>query len=191
MRRCTRSARGTTLKNRLDSDRRCYAFIHSRMPDEPLIFIEVALVSGMADNVDVLLDETAPAEDPNAADSAIFYSISNAQTGLSGVNFGGFLIKRVLDDVARDFKGIKTFATLSPVPGFRDWIDSCLKAVDDTLLTAAERKKLIEVTGEIDGMMGLAAALRRSSWHDDGELCEALRGPLVRNCARYLIQGGD
>ena len=176
------------LKNRLDSDRRCYAFIHSRMPDEPLIFIEVALVSGMADNIHVLLDESAPAEDPNAADSAIFYSISNAQTGLAGVNFGGFLIKRVVDDVARDFKGIKTFATLSPLPGFRDWLDNRLMAGDDTLLTPAEHKKLIGVTGEADGMMGLAGALSRSSWHDDGELCEALRGPLVRNCARFLVQ---
>ena len=176
------------LKNRLDSDRRCYAFIHSRMPDEPLIFIEVALVSGMADNIHVLLDESAPAEDPNAADSAIFYSISNAQTGLAGVNFGGFLIKRVVDDVARDLKGVKTFATLSPVPGFRDWIDNRMAAGDDTLLTAAERKKLIDVTGEADGMMGLAAALSRSSWHDDAELCETLRGPLVRNCARFLVQ---
>src|SRR3546814_17903858 len=82
------------LKNRLDSDRRCFAFFHPRMPDEPLIFVEVALVDGMADNVAVLLDEAAPLVDPaHNADPAIFYSISNAQRGLAGLIFGGFLIQ--------------------------------------------------------------------------------------------------
>src|SRR3546814_11816214 len=83
------------LKDRLDSDRRCYAFFHPRMPDEPLIFVEVALVSGMAGDIQVLLDEDSPVADPNAADAAIFYSISNAQRGLAGISFGNFLIKRV------------------------------------------------------------------------------------------------
>src|SRR6185436_9937102 len=83
------------LKNRLDSDRRCFAFFHPRMPDEPLIFVEVALVNGMAGNVHRLLDEKAPTRDPEEANTAIFYSISNCQEGLAGVSFGNFLIKRV------------------------------------------------------------------------------------------------
>ena len=84
------------LKNRLDSDRRCYAFFHPRMPEEPLIFVEVALVKGMADSVQRLLDEKAPVLDPRQADTAIFYSISNCQRGLAGISFGNFLIKRVV-----------------------------------------------------------------------------------------------
>ena len=84
------------LKNRLDSDRRCFAFFHPGMPDEPLIFVEVALVEGMAADVHTLLDAGAPAVDPESADTAIFYSISNAQRGLAGVSFGSFLIERVV-----------------------------------------------------------------------------------------------
>ena len=113
----------TDLRNRLDSDRRCYAFFHPRMPDEPLIFVEIALVKDMADNIHGLLDETAPAFDPHVAQAAIFYSISNTQVGLKGVSFGGFLIKRVAEMLAADFPKLKVFATLSPVPGFRRWLD--------------------------------------------------------------------
>ena len=91
----------TDLKNRLEADRRCFAFFHPRMPDEPLIFVEVALVKGMADNVHALLDESAPLGDPRAADTAIFYSISNCQRGLAGISFGNFLIKRVAWPPAR------------------------------------------------------------------------------------------
>src|SRR5690606_25724855 len=70
------------LKNRLDVDRRCYGFFHPRMPDEPLIFVEVALTRGLADSIQKLLDQSAPHEDPRAADTAIFYSISNCHRGL-------------------------------------------------------------------------------------------------------------
>src|SRR5258706_12128600 len=85
------------LRNRLDSDRRCCAFFHPRMPGEPVIFIQVALVNGMSGSIQDLLDENAPAADPRKADSAIFYSISNAQVGLRGIGFGNFLIKQVGD----------------------------------------------------------------------------------------------
>ena len=88
------------LKNRLDSDRRCYAFFHPRMPGEPLIFVEVALVKGLAGSVQRLLDEKAPVLDPREADTAIFYSISNCQRGLAGISFGNFLIKRVVEELS-------------------------------------------------------------------------------------------
>ena len=88
------------LKNRLDSDRRCYAFFHPRMPGEPLIFVEVALVKGLAGSVQRLLDEKAPVQDPREADTAIFYSISNCQHGLAGISFGNFLIKRVVEELS-------------------------------------------------------------------------------------------
>ena len=112
----------TDLKNRLDSDRRLYAFFHPRMPMEPLIFVEVALTDRLADNVQALLDEHAPVFDALRADTAIFYSISNTQAGLRGVSFGNFLLKRVIDDLQRDFPKLRHFATLSPLPGFAAWL---------------------------------------------------------------------
>jgi malonyl-CoA decarboxylase len=111
------------LKNRLDSDRRLYAFFHPRMPDEPLIFVEVALTRGIAGNIQKLLDEHAPVEDIEKADTAIFYSINNAQRGLNGISFGNFLIKRVVDALIHELPNLKTFATLSPIPGFRGWAE--------------------------------------------------------------------
>jgi len=110
------------LKNRLDSDRRCFAFFHPSMPAEPLIFIEVALVQGLADNVQQLLDQSAPALQPEHADTAIFYSISNAQPGLAGISFGNFLIKRVVGLLQNDLPGLQQFSTLSPVPGVCRWL---------------------------------------------------------------------
>ena len=135
------------LKNRLEADRRCFAFFHPRMPDEPLIFVEVALVAGMTGNISALLDEAAPVGDPQAADTAIFYSISNCQHGLSGISFGDFLIKRVVDALAADLPRLKVFATLSPVPGFRAWLDRQHEAAAGELLLAPERNA-IEALGE-------------------------------------------
>jgi malonyl-CoA decarboxylase len=178
------------MKNRLASDRRCFAFFHPRMPDEPLIFVEVALVSGLADNVQHLLDESVPVQDPQKADTAIFYSISNAQKGLAGISFGNFLIKRVVDLLALEFKGLKTFATLSPVPGFRPWLEHALSDGEPRLLLPAERKALKQVA---DGSRGAKGTLKTlignvATWHQDATVCEALRGPLMRLCARYLTQ---
>ena len=178
------------LKNRLASDRRCFAFFHPRMPDEPLIFVEVALVAGLADNVQHLLDESVPVQDPQKADTAIFYSISNAQKGLAGISFGNFLIKRVVDLLALEFKGLKTFATLSPVPGFRPWLEHALSDGEPRLLLPAERKALTQVA---DGSRGAKGTLKVligdvATWHQDPAVCQALRGPLMRLCARYLTQ---
>ncbi|HVM77980.1 MAG TPA: malonyl-CoA decarboxylase [Stellaceae bacterium] len=174
------------LKNRLEADRRCFAFFHPRMPEEPLIFVEVALVKGMADNVDALLDESAPLGDPGAADAAIFYSISNCQRGLAGISFGNFLIKRVASDLAAELPHLKTFATLSPVPGFRAWLDPRLAAGEEALLLPAERKVLAELPAE-RGKLGLAGVLQQPRWHEDAELAQAARAPLLRLAARYLI----
>lgn len=110
------------LKNRLEADRRCFAFFHANMPHEPLIFVEVALVKGLSDNVDELLDQNAPLVPVREADTAIFYSISNAQAGLAGISLGDFLIKRVVATLQKELPWIKTFSTLSPIPGFCDWL---------------------------------------------------------------------
>uniref|UniRef100_A0AAU7YJ70 Malonyl-CoA decarboxylase n=1 Tax=Wolbachia endosymbiont of Oeneis ivallda TaxID=3171168 RepID=A0AAU7YJ70_9RICK len=110
------------LKNRLDSDRLCFAFFHYKIPNEPLIFVEVALMNEIADSIQHVLDESVPSSDPSSASTAIFYSISNTQTGLSGISLGNFLIKRVVEKLSQEFKSVKVYATLSPVPGFTKWL---------------------------------------------------------------------
>ena len=112
------------LRRRLEADRRCYGFFHPALPDEPLIFIEVALTRGMPAAVQLLLDQQSPITDPEQADHAVFYSITNCEEGLRGVWFGNFLIKQVAEDLSREFPNLRTFATLSPVPGFRAWLAS-------------------------------------------------------------------
>jgi malonyl-CoA decarboxylase len=175
----------TDLKNRLEADRRCFAFFHPRMPDEPLIFVEVALVKGMAGNIHALLDETAPHGDPTEADSAIFYSISNCQRGLNGISFGDFLIKRVVDALARELPRLKVFATLSPIPGFRGWL--AMETQHPDVLLPAEAKALAAAVGNGAAEPNLAELLGRPQWHADPALSDAMRDPLLRLCARYLL----
>jgi malonyl-CoA decarboxylase len=175
------------LKNRLDSDRRLYAFFHPRMPDEPLIFVEVALVRGMAGNVQELLDEHAPVEDPHKANTAIFYSINNAQKGLVGISFGNFLIKRVVDHLAAEHPRLRTFATLSPIPGFRAWLEKRLaEEGEEQLLTAGERKAIAALPGPA-AAAGLKGLIGTPRWYDDEAIAGALKTPLMRFCARYLL----
>jgi len=112
------------LRRRLQEDRRCYAFFHPALPDEPLIFVEVALTRGMTGRVEPLLDADAPVGDVRQANAAIFYSITNCQAGLHGISFGNSLIKQVVEDVGRDLPGIRIFASLSPMPGFCRWLKS-------------------------------------------------------------------
>jgi malonyl-CoA decarboxylase len=170
----------TDLKNRLEADRRCFAFFHPRMPDEPLIFVEVALVAGMTGDVHALLDEAAPIGDPHSADTAIFYSISNCQRGLAGISFGDFLIKRVVDALATELPLLKVFATLSPIPGFRGWLER--STADDDLLLPAERSAIEGLGGEAQEH-DLVALLDRQA---DPRIAAVLREPLLRLCARYL-----
>jgi malonyl-CoA decarboxylase len=178
----------TDLKNRLEADRRCFAFFHPRMPDEPLIFVEVALVSGIAGNIETLLDETAPMGNPQTADTAIFYSISNCQRGLVGISFGDFLIKRVVDALAAELPRLKTFATLSPLPAFRAWLAA--EADRGPLLLPNEAKAVEAVSAGMDLAGADDALLRlldRPEWVDDLRIAAALREPLLRLAARYLL----
>jgi malonyl-CoA decarboxylase len=179
------------LKNRLDSDRRCFSFVHPNMPDEPLIFVEVALVNGMADNVQSLLDEDAPPIDPDAADTAIFYSISNCQSGLAGVGFGDFLIKRVVDRLSQRLPNLKTFATLSPMPGFRRWLDGRIEEGEEGLLTESEARLLSAMMRADDGHAALKALLSDPDWPREADLSDAARPALMRLGARYLSSERD
>lgn len=177
------------LKNRLDLDRRCFAFFHPNMPDEPLIFVEVALVDEMSGNVQMLLDASAPREDPTQATAAIFYSISNAQKGLAGISFGNALIKRVVADLSREFPEIKTYATLSPLPRFRRWLEAQLSEGDSKLLSSAEHKAIQEAAGKTRGAKGILKAwIADPKWPNDAKKAEALRAPLTRLAARYLYE---
>lgn len=157
------------LKNRLDSDRRCYAFFHPAMPQEPLIFIEVALTNELPAAVAPLLDSAAPVGNPSEATAAVFYSISNCQRGLDGISFGNAMIKRVVGELTNAFPNIKRFGTLSPLPGFRTWLDRAH-------------------AGSPDPESGLLSALNNRRWYRDGELSLALREPLLRLCAHYLLE---
>jgi malonyl-CoA decarboxylase len=104
------------LRRRLEADRRCFAFFHPALTDEPIIFVEVALTKGLTGDLGPLLDIRAPVLPPEQADTAIFYSISNCLKGLRGIAFGNFLIKQVVTDLAAEFSNIKTYGTLSPLP---------------------------------------------------------------------------
>lgn len=106
------------------ADRRCYAFFHPSMPNEPLIFVEVALTSGIPGSVQGLLSPKREALAARDADTAVFYSISNCQSGLAGISFGNSLIKQVVADLSRDLPGLKSFVTLSPIPGLTRWLDT-------------------------------------------------------------------
>ena len=158
------------LKNRLDVDRRCFAFFHPAMPDEPLIFVEVALTDRLSGEMPTLLDARAPAADPTQASHAIFYSISNCQRGLEGISFGNALLKRVVEALAAEFRGLRTFATLSPLPNFRRWVESRSPA-------------------EKPDETALRAIFYGRRWARDDQLATSLRGPLTELCAHYLLEG--
>ena len=180
------------LKNRLDSDRRCYALFHHRMPNEPLIFVEVALVRGLSDSVQRLLDKKAPLLDARDADTAIFYSISNCQQGLAGISFGNFLIKRAVEQLGAEFRNLKAFATLSPIPGFRRWLDAKLKEDDPKLISDDEAASLRTAAPAREpaaetGAEALAAIIARRAWHKDPAMFKAAEPVLVRLAARYLL----
>jgi malonyl-CoA decarboxylase len=165
------------LRRRLQSDRRCYAFFHPALPDDPLIFIEVALTQGMSATVQALLDPDSPVSDPAAADCAMFYSITNCQPGLRGVSFGNFLIKQVAEDLGRELRRIRTFATISPIPGFRAWLSGLAERADDF----EERAQC----------SALLLSLDRPGWFEEAALASELRRRLAPLCAHYLLNARE
>ena len=113
-------------------DRRCFGFFHPSMPNEPLIFVEVALTKGIPNSIQDLLADEREAINAADADTAVFYSISNCQTGLAGISFGNSLIKQVAADLAQDLPGLSTFVTLSPIPGLNYWLGASKCAVENS-----------------------------------------------------------
>ena len=156
------------LRRRVEpEDRRCFAFFHPSMPDEPLIFVEVALTVDTPGSIQALLAEGREVLTADQARTAVFYSISNCQAGLAGVSFGAFLIKQVAQDLSAELGRLETFVTLSPVPGLMRWLN-----------TEAER----EPAGEI---AGIAASLETVSWLDTAD---ALKPGLLQAAGRYFLE---
>nr|WP_262393698.1 malonyl-CoA decarboxylase [Bordetella pertussis] len=166
------------LRHRVAGDRRCYAYFHPQMPDVPLIFVEVAFSAQMADNVQALLDTSAPPQDLDKARWAIFYSISNTQPGLRGISFGNFLLKRVIDRLLQELPKLKFFATLSPIPGFVDW----LSRLDAQEVEQAVRDKARTRSGAPDGARWVARLARAAT----GKPSEVVQRAGLRLAARYL-----
>ncbi len=174
------------LKNRLDSDRKCFAFFHPCMEDEPLIFVEVAFVRGLADSIQGLLDPNAPVQNVEVMDTAIFFSISNTQTGLAGVSLGDFLIKRVVQVLQRSHPWIRTFATLSPVPGFTRWLE---RAASEGNLPLGKRHVagLSRLWPELSPAECIGKVIKSKTWHRDANLRDTLQPILLSLCAHYLL----
>jgi malonyl-CoA decarboxylase len=169
------------LRRRLDpADRRCFAFFHPSLIDEPLIFVEVALTGEVPESIGSVLEEAPKngelAERPS---TAVFYSISNCQEGLRGISFGNFLIKQVVEDLVKEQPSLKTFVTLSPVPNFADWLAGALAEPGTTLVTPEERERL--------------EVLRDPNWSASERVAEALKPALLRLAAHYFlaVKAGD
>ena len=175
------------VMNRLDRDRRCYAFFHPGLPDEPLIFIEVALVRGLADSIEVLLDESAPTLDPGAADTASSTRCRPPNPAWPESTFAARWWLRVLGVLGRELPGLQTFSSLSRIPGFRAWLDTRIAEGDAGLLRGTEARALIALSGAEIGPAALRALLARPKWYAEDDIAAALRAPLMRNCARYLL----
>ncbi|OFZ86601.1 MAG: hypothetical protein A2W21_08490 [Betaproteobacteria bacterium RBG_16_66_20] len=162
------------LRRRLAADRRCFGFFHPQLPDEPLIFIEVALTHGLSAQVQPLLDVKSEVAVPEQADCAIFYSITNCQEGLRGTSFGNLLIKQVAEDLKREFPHLRSFATLSPIPGFRHWLAQTETRVQLSMGPNAEQR------------LAMLSVIEQPGWHS-GAVSEPLQKLLMRLCAWYLL----
>ncbi|MEX2034782.1 MAG: malonyl-CoA decarboxylase [Xanthobacteraceae bacterium] len=163
------------LRRRIDPpDRRCYAFFHPALVDEPLIFVEVALTREISDAVEPILSVQRKELEPARATTAVFYSISNCQRGLAGVSFGNFLIKQVVEEISRELARLQTFVTLSPAPNFAEWLDRERKTENSAGLAEDDRTAL--------------AGLDSPSWWQRPEACEAIKEPLLRAAAWYYLR---
>jgi len=164
------------LRRRIDPpDRRCFAFFHPALVDEPLIFVEVALERDIPGAIaPILASGRADFVLPEKARVAVFYSISNCQRGLAGVSFGNFLIKQVVEEICRELPKLATFVTLSPVTNFARWLERELKAESSAVLSESDRATL--------------SLMERPHWWTDPEIFSKLQDPLQRAAAYYYLR---
>src|ERR1043166_10229664 len=163
------------LRRRIDPpDRRCYAFFHPALLDEPLIFVEVALSREIPDAIAPILSVQRDGVDLDKVNTATFYSISNCQRGLAGVSFGNFLIKQVVQEIARENPRLKTFVTLSPAPNFAAWLDRERKSENSQALSPEDRATL--------------EGLDHQGWWQLPQVREPMQEPLLRAAAYYYLR---
>jgi len=166
------------LRSRIEpKDRRLFAFFHPQMGEEPLIFVEVALTSQVPNSIQSLLATDREEIAPEQATTAVFYSISNCQNGLKGISFGNFLIKQVVEQLRNELPNLKNFVTLSPVPGFRRWLDGIRKDEQQTVLAPRDLEAL--------------AALDEPDWSAETESVPALNPLLQGVAAHYFLTARD
>lgn len=198
------------LKRRLGIGRRCFGYFHPAIPGEPLIFIEVALLKDMEASIQEVLWDDPPTPESEAS-CALFYSISSTQPGLSGINLGKFLLKRVIDMLRRDMPSVQNFATLSPIPGLMQWLLAKLASqiklseaesregnslgacstFKESILLPDEERMIHDAIEQADGKQGielLQDILKSRQWVKSDKLSAALKSPLMRLCARYLAR---
>ena len=176
------------LRRRLQDDRRCFAFFHPALPDEPLIFVEVALLPEMPAAIEPLINIESEPKLQKEFNIAAFYSISNCQPGLRGVSLGNFLIKQVVGLLAAEFPHVKRFCTLSPIPGFRDWLRRMMAMPTQTAAVPdAIRKYLDNVARTIGPVLDKGIAELRAA-ERPREKCAR---DLERLCAAYLLGIGE
>ena len=163
------------LRRRIDPpDRRCYAFFHPALVDDPLIFVEVALTRDIPDAIAPILSPDREVMEPEKMRTAVFYSISNCQRGLAGVSFGNFLIKQVVEEICREMPKLSTFVTLSPVTNFTAWLARERGQENSAALSEADK--------------ALFAALDDPNWWRDEETAARLQDPLMRAAAWYFLR---
>lgn len=160
------------LKQRLVACRRCFAYFHPALEDEPLIFVEVALTIGIVGSIQTIISEVNGIS--KDADTAIFYSINNCQKGLKQIPLGNFLIKRVVNELARELPSIKTYSTLSPVPGFSRWLKEELVKETSEFISETDKEQL--------------ARIFTSDWYKAPDIKGQIEKPLKRACANYLVK---
>ncbi len=164
------------LRARIDSlDRRCYAFFHPALNDDPLIFVEVALTRGIPAAIEPILSDKRDELELDRVTTAVFYSISNCQRGLAGVSFGNFLIKQVVEEISREMPRLSTFVTLSPAPNFAAWLNRERTSEAPRGISEEDRSVL--------------TALDRPDWSRDRAVSDTVRDPLLRAAAYYYLRG--
>ena len=177
------------LHRRLDEDRRCYGFFHPALPEEPLIFVEVALTRQAADQISPLIDPKSEVIAPDAADTAMFYSINNALRGLRGISFGNFLLKQVLSELSAELPQLRHFVTLSPLPRFAERLDLILAGgIGDWPADRLDRllQEFQPALQKQVGQVSPVAALRELLDEGADRHMEVLAGPLARLALLYI-----
>src|SRR5207237_3970231 len=163
------------LRRRIDpADRRCYAFFHPALVDEPLIFVEVALTRDIPSAIMPVLGKEREVAEIDRARTATFYSISNCQRGLAGVSFGNFLIKQVVEEVSREMPKLSTFVTLSPVTSFAGWLKRERTEQNSAVLTEADKAAL--------------TAIDQPGWWRDEDTAAQVQDSIMRAAAWYYLR---